>query len=132
MESFEEWLAYLQKKQALILVEGQSDKKALESLGIQKIQTIAQQPFYKIAEALQEKEIIILTDLDAEGKRLFAKLNRYCQQHGIKIDNKPREFLFKHTTLTQIEGLQKYLLTQNFKHGVKDIVFDAARVKRST
>ena len=132
MESFEEWLQYLKEKQRLILVEGKKDKVALESLGINNIQTIAQQPFYKVAESLQEKEIIILTDLDDEGKKLFAKLNQYCQQHGIKIDNKPREFLFKHTTLMQIEGLPRYLLTQNFKHGIKDVVFDAARVKRGS
>lgn len=130
MESFEEWLQYLKEKQRLILVEGKKDKAALESLGITKIQTIAQRSFYKVVESLQEKEIIILTDLDAEGKKLFGKLNQYCQRHGIKVDNKPREFLFQHTTLTQIEGLQQYLLTQDFKHRVKDIVFDAAGVKR--
>ncbi len=109
METIDEWITYLRKKQTLILVEGKSDKAALEYLGIKKIQTIAQQPFYKVAESIQEKEIIILTDLDAEGKKLFAQLNRYCQQHSIKVDNKPREFLFKHTTLTQIEGLPSYL-----------------------
>ena len=132
MESFIEWIEYLQKKQTLILVEGQSDLAALQSLGIKNIKTIAQQPFYKIVESIQEKEVIILTDLDAEGKKLYAKLNQYFQQYGIKIDNKPREFLFKHTTLTQIEGLPRYLLTQNLKHRVKDVVFNAASVKRSS
>ncbi|MBS3144847.1 toprim domain-containing protein [Candidatus Woesearchaeota archaeon] len=130
MEYLAEWLHYLKKKKTLILVEGKKDLAALQSLGIKNIQAIAQQPFYKIVESIQEKEIIILTDLDAEGKKLYAKLNQYCQQHGIKVDDKPREFLFKHTTLTQIEGLPQYLLTQNTKHRVKDIVFDAASVKR--
>ena len=130
MESIEEWLHYLRTSNKLIVVEGKNDKAALESLGLINILTIAQKPFYKVAESLQEKEIIILTDLDAEGKKLFGKLNQYCQQHGIKVDNKPREFLFQHTTLTQIEGLPQYLLTQDFKHRVKDIVFDAAGVKR--
>ncbi len=130
MKSFDEWLTYLKQKKTLILVEGQSDKVALESLGVKNIKTIAQQPFYKVAESLQEKEIIILTDLDDEGKKLFAKLNQYCQQQGIRVDNRPREFLFRHTTLAQIEGLPRYLLSQDLKHGIKDIVFNAARVKR--
>ncbi|HLC72241.1 MAG TPA: toprim domain-containing protein [Candidatus Nanoarchaeia archaeon] len=130
LTSFEEWLAYLEKEQLLILVEGESDKIALESLGIKNIKLVAQQPFYKVAESIQEKEIIILTDLDAEGKKLFSKLNQYCQQHGIKVDNKPRDFLFKHTTLSHIEGITHYLLAQNSKHRVKDVVFNAARVKR--
>lgn len=130
INSLEEWTMYLQQKNRVILVEGKKDKAALELLGIKNIRTIAQQPFYKIAESLHDKEIIIFTDLDAEGKRLFAKLNRYCQQHGIKVDNQPREFLFKHTTLTQIEGITRYLVTQNLKHGIKNVVFDATSVER--
>src|SRR3989344_9262356 len=128
--SFEEWIDYLKDKQLLILVEGKKDKEALESLGIKNIKLVAQQQFYKVVESLQEQEIIILTDLDAEGKKLFSKLNQYCQQHGIKVDNKPRDFLFKHTTLSHIEGITHYLLAQNSKHRVKDVVFNAALVKR--
>ncbi len=130
MESFNDWLHYIQEQKKCIVVEGKSDQEALESLGITNILTSAQKPLYQVVESIKEKEIIILTDLDAEGKRLFAKINRYCQQHGIRVDNKPREFLFKHTTITQIEGLPRYLLTQHLKHGVKDVVFDAARVER--
>ncbi|MBI1972635.1 hypothetical protein HYS50_01375 [Candidatus Woesearchaeota archaeon] len=132
MESLDDWLQYLRENKKCIVVEGKSDREALMSLGITTILTIAQKPFYQVAESIKEKKICILTDLDAEGKKLFAKINRYCQQHGIRVDNTPRAFLFKHTTLTQIEGLPHYLLAQHGKHRVKDVIFDAARVERGT
>lgn len=130
MESLDEWSTYLREKEAPIIVEGKRDREALEYIGRENnIFTIAQQPLYKVMEAITAKEIIVLTDLDAEGKKLFAKINRYCQQHSIKVDNKPREFLFKHTTLTQIEGLPHYLRAHDAKQGVKDRVFNAARME---
>ena len=51
---------------------------------------------------------MILTDLDAEGKKLYARLNHDLQRHGVRVDNSFREFLFRHTSLRQIEGLDSY------------------------
>ena len=71
-------------------------------------------PIYKIIEEVSEKtkEAVILTDLDKEGKKLFGKLNSGLSHHGVRVDNKFREFLFKKTKLRQIEGIISYLRKQ--------------------
>jgi len=111
METMEEWVENLKKEEALILVEGKKDKAALEKLGIRNIMTL-QKPLYAVVEEIaeKEKEVIILTDLDPKGRELFGKLSKDLQKHGVKINNKYREFLFKETTLREIEGLTKYIL----------------------
>ena len=55
------------------------------------------------------KECAILTDLDNEGKKLFGKLNSGLSSHGVRVNNKFREFLFKKTKLRQIEGIDTYI-----------------------
>jgi len=98
-------------KKKIIIVEGKKDKIALEELGLKNIITLSKKPIYKIIEEVSEKnkEVVILTDLDKEGKQLFGKLNQGLQYHGVKVDNKFRLFLFKETKLRQIEGMGKYL-----------------------
>ncbi len=98
-------------KKKIIIVEGKKDKKALEELGLKNIITLSKKPIYKIIEEIAEKakEVVILTDLDNEGKKMFDKLNSGLQCHGVKVDNKFRLFLFKKTKLRQIEGLVRYL-----------------------
>ena len=96
------------KKAKLIIVEGKKDKAALESLGIKNI-FVLNGPLYKnIEEISKHKEVVILTDLDKEGRKLFSRLNSRLQERGIKVDNSFREFLFKETKLRQIEGIDGY------------------------
>ena len=59
----------LLKKNRLIIVEGPNDRKALEVFGIQRIVTLGK-PRYKIVE-MCKKEVVVLTDLDAEGERIY-------------------------------------------------------------
>ncbi len=110
MESIEEWIEEIKKSGKLILVEGKKDLKALKDIGIEnKIETLKGKPLYKVAEdAARCKRIIILTDLDSEGKKLYGRLSTYLQSHGCEIDNKFREFLLKKTKLRQIEGIRTY------------------------
>ena len=93
-----------------IIVEGKKDKEALKKLGITKTFTI-KEPLFKLCETISKKynEVIILTDLDKEGKRLYSKLKENLERNGVKIDNSFRHFLFKETKLTQIEGLVTYI-----------------------
>ena len=105
-----DWIEKLKAEQPYIIVEGLKDKRALSTLGLKKIITL-KAPLYKIVEkvAAETKEVIILTDLDREGKKLFARLRKDLQKHRVRIDNKFREFLFKETKLRQIEGITKYI-----------------------
>ena len=110
MERIDEWVEEIKKSRKFIIVEGKKDLKALRDIGItNKIETLHGKPLYKVAEdAAGHKEIIILTDLDKEGKKLYGRLSSYLQSHGCEIDNKLREFLLKKTKLRQIEGIKTY------------------------
>lgn len=112
MDSLEEWVALLRQTEKLIIVEGRKDKEALAAYGVPGVVTIAQKSFYAAVEgiAAAAREVIILTDLDREGKGMYKKLCSHLQKRGVKIDHVFREFLFKKTHLTQIEGLPHYAL----------------------
>ena len=107
-DSLEEWNEKLIESTAQILVEGQNDERKLRKLGVDKkrIFLVSGKPIYMVIEELKdEKEVIILTDLDYEGKRMYNKLRHHLQTHGKKIDNRFRNFLFQKTTISHIEGI---------------------------
>ena len=98
----------------IVIVEGKKDRLALQKFGINNIKELNKKPIFQIIEEISasNKECIILTDLDKKGKELFGKLNSGLQKNGVRVDNQLREFLFKHTKLRQIEGLDSYLESQ--------------------
>lgn len=104
-----EWLEKLRNSKKLIIVEGKKDKIALEKLGVQNVVTISRKPLYLFIESINVKEVIILTDLDRTGKKLYGLLNHNLQAKGVKIDRYFREYLFRNAKITQIEGLYHYL-----------------------
>lgn len=110
METIAEWLDALRDSGKIILVEGKKDKAALEHFGITKVKTLYKKPLFQIIEDIAEQgnHVILLTDLDKEGKLLYGKLSRELQHKGIKIDKIFREFLQKNTKLSHIEGLVRY------------------------
>ena len=77
------------------------DKKALISLGVKNIITL-NKPLYKIVEETAEfnKDVIILTDFDKEGRQLYGFLKNNFQRNGVKIDRYFREFLMMNTKIT--------------------------------
>lgn len=91
-----------------IIVEGPNDKAALQKLGLSNILLLTKKPLYKIIDDLLALEVVILTDLDREGRRLFSKLSRECQHNGIKVNNKLRRLL-RQTPLAHIEGLATFI-----------------------
>lgn len=90
-----------------VIVEGKNDKKSLEKLGFNHVLTI-NKPLYEIVEDVEDKEVVILTDLDRAGKHLFGKLAKDFTRRGVKINSKIRRILFR-TDLRQIEGLANYI-----------------------
>ena len=114
LQKTEEFLDFIDKIRAsniMVIVEGKKDKIALEKLGINNIVELSKKPIFQIVEEIADSndECIILTDLDKEGKQLYSKLNANLQKHGVKVNNRFREFLFKNTKLRQIEGIVSYL-----------------------
>lgn len=113
-EKTEEFYNIVQKiknSNILIIVEGKKDKIALTKLGIINIMELNKKPLFQVVEEISNsnEECMILTDLDKKGKEIYGKLNSNLQKNGVKVNNKFREFLFKHTKLRQIEGLTAYL-----------------------
>jgi 5S rRNA maturation endonuclease (ribonuclease M5) len=112
LAELEDWIAGLKTRNVPILVEGKKDRAALVSLGVAdgNIFTIAG-PLYQNVEQIvsRTKKIIILTDLDPEGKKLYSRLKSDLSQFGVEVDDKFREFLFRKTKLRQIEGLSTYI-----------------------
>lgn len=104
-----EWLEKLRNSRKLIIVEGKKDKAALEKLGVKNVFPISRKPIYSFIEGIEAKEVIILTDMDRTGKRLYGIIKHNLQLKGIKVDNYFREYLFKNAKITQIEGLVHYL-----------------------
>ena len=109
----EELMCYIEKiknSNTLVIVEGKKDRIALNKFGIGNIIELSKKPLFQIVEdiANSSDECIILTDLDKEGKQLYSKLNSNLQRNGVKVNNKFREFLFKHTKIRQIEGIDTY------------------------
>ena len=111
IEELHSFIDKIKNSNILIIVEGKKDKIALQKLGIKNIVELNKKPLFQIVEdvANSNEECIILTDLDKEGKQLYSKLNSNLQKNGVKVNNKFREFLFKHTKLRQIEGMDSYL-----------------------
>jgi 5S rRNA maturation endonuclease (ribonuclease M5) len=93
-----------------VIVEGKKDRKALEALGFSKV-IILNKPLYEIVESIKEKRVLLLTDLDKEGKQIYSKLKKDLDKRGIIVDDCLRNLLFR-TELRQIEGLTSYL--ENF------------------
>lgn len=102
----------LKQKKTLIIVEGVRDKTALETFGLSNIMVLSGKPLYEAAESVKEKEVVLLTDLDGEGKKLYAILKNIFTKTGINVDDSFRKLLSK-TELRQIEGLASYLGRKN-------------------
>ena len=110
-EELREELEYARERGFLILVEGKNDKKAFEDIGFENVFAIDKMAGYRVVEevAKRAKEVVIMTDLDKEGKKLYTYFNHHLCQNGVRIHNRLREFMFRHTQLRQMEGLANYL-----------------------
>ena len=103
-------LEEIKEKNKLVIAEGIKDKRALAKLGITNVITLSKKPLFAVVEeaASKTKEVVLLVDLDEEGRKIYHSLSVDLQKHRVKIDNKLRECLFK-TSLRQIEGLARYV-----------------------
>ena len=110
-QEFLDVMGKLSNSDKAIIVEGNKDRAALQELGIKNNIFTINKPLYALAEevAEQSRDVIILTDLDREGKMLYGKLSAALQRLGVRIDNQYREFLFRKTKIRQIEGLYNSL-----------------------
>ena len=98
-------------KNVRVIVEGKRDKEVLCSLGFNKILTI-HKGIYETTEEIKEKEILILTDFDSEGRQIAKKLNLILQHLGYKLDKETRRkvgLMFTKLKIRKIEELRGVL-----------------------
>jgi len=109
----DKWIEDINRLKHLIVVEGKKDKAALENIGIKNTIITLNKPLFQIVEevAKDNTDVIILTDLDKEGKKIFEALSQGFHKFGVRMHNKPRDQLFK-TSLRQIEGIDTYIKNQ--------------------
>lgn len=118
-ETFFALLSKVKEAQFPIIVEGKKDQAALRSLGItNNIISLNSKPLFGIIEevATHYSDVIILTDLDQEGKKLYGSLHRGLSHYGVRVHNELRYFLLRNTPVSQIEGLFTYYRTYSRQH----------------
>ena len=102
-------------KDVPVIVEGKKDLKALRRLGLEgkiiKIKT--NNTIFHIIENMRGKyeEVIILTDWDNTGSRLYHKIKRACKANGIDYNERIRKKLIKYLwgEIKDIESLPKFI-----------------------
>ena len=109
-EKILEWLEDINNTGKVILVEGKKDVNALKRLGVENVKML-NGPVFSFVERISKKnkEVIILTDLDKEGRKLYSMMKKGFERNGVKIEDSFRLFLFKETKLRQIEGIDTYI-----------------------
>lgn len=80
-----DWIDRINESKALIIVEGINDRIALKNIGIKNDILILNKPIFSVVEdaAKQSDDVIILTDFDTTGKKLFGTLNSGLQRLGV-------------------------------------------------
>jgi 5S rRNA maturation endonuclease (ribonuclease M5) len=89
------------------IVEGPNDKRALEKLGFTRV-THLKGPLYACIEAIEDEEVLLLTDLDEHGEHLYRRLYDELTRRGVRVNNRLRHLLVR-TPVRHIEGLAAYL-----------------------
>jgi 5S rRNA maturation endonuclease (ribonuclease M5) len=104
-ERIYEELSKIIQSGAIVIVEGKKDKLSLEYFGVTNI-IMLDRPLFEIVEELDAESVILLTDLDAEGRKLYKQLKEGLTAHGIKVNDKLRRLLAK-AKIVHVESLAK-------------------------
>ncbi len=97
-----------------VIVEGLKDKQALQVFGFENIFMI-NKPLFRIIEELSRfEEVLILTDLDNAGRKLYSMLKSELSYRGVRVNDCLRHFLFR-TKHRQVEALKNvFSSSKNF------------------
>ncbi|MEM4397004.1 MAG: toprim domain-containing protein [Candidatus Woesearchaeota archaeon] len=105
---------YIKKGNFIIIVEGKKDKKALLDLGVNENKIFfLKKDIYSFSLEISKKlekddKVIILTDFDNEGIKLYKKIKEVLEKEHVKINNNLRERI-KKLEIKHIEGLHSYI-----------------------
>jgi len=113
------FLTLLNAEEKTFIVEGKFDKEALLELGVRESSIVVLHQSNTSLELFAErwggKNVVILTDLDREGKKIYVTLKDALIRHGAKIDRYYREWIQEYTTVKQIEDLATFLTKEKMR-----------------
>jgi len=117
LEGTEEVLDVIRKKnrKTPIIVEGKKDVRALRRLGVKGeiIRIKTSRTVFRIIESLREEhdEVIILTDWDRTGGRLYHRIKRACKANLLSYNQDIRKRLIKYTKrdIKDVESIPAFL-----------------------
>lgn len=96
----------------VVLVEGKRDREALVGLGyggpiLTKSSLHSERG---VAGLRRVRQVVVLTDLDGEGRRLAARYAEFFERRGIEVSLTQRRRLLKasHGTYLHIENLSRF------------------------
>lgn len=95
-------------KHLTVLVEGPKDKRSLEKLGFQRVIRLDKSLFLMVEQLEHEEELLILTDLDDHGRKLYKYFYQELTRRGVRVNNRLRLMIFQ-TPVRHIEGLANFL-----------------------
>ena len=97
-------------KSTPVIVEGKRDYWILNRLGIQNIYTIAGKRYTDLLEELPEttEEVILLTDLDQQGEKIFKKLKALLEKFNLRVYSSFRQEL-KKFGIVEVEQLKEVI-----------------------
>jgi len=111
LDKFRQWIKHLRIKseEIPIIVETEKEKNVLAGLKIKNIICISK-PYYDFAEniAKKNKEVILLFDTDARGRKVYSEVKSELEQQGVKLDQRFEQFIF-HTKLKRVQGIPNYI-----------------------
>ncbi len=105
-------LNMLAEEGAAVLVEGKRDRDALVGLGYHgQILTKASLHSERgVAGLRRVRRVVMLTDLDEEGRRLAARYAEFFDHRGIEVSMEQRRRLLRasHRTFLHVENLARF------------------------
>lgn len=104
---------------SLIIVEGKRDKISLHNLGLNNIFVINESG-KSISEKIEDisekhREVVILTDIDKEGKKIYFLMKKAFPQMNARINNRIRDLLIK-LKVSHVEGLDSFINNYQLKN----------------
>ncbi len=111
LDKFISWIQHLRNasNDRIVLVQHKPDMEKLLELGVKNIIYLTE-PHYKVIEqiAAEEKECILLFNVDKHSDELCERTRAQLMENGVKVNTRFRKLLLT-TELREIRGILTYL-----------------------
>ena len=114
-DNIKEIINQLNNQDAIIVVEGKKDKRALEKLGIDSkifLLNCDKKSLIETSETLAQKsrQVILMLDSDPKGLELTKKMKNHLQSQGVHVNTKIGKTLLRLANSQVVESLDKIFL----------------------